>query len=96
MFVSIQPKPGKVRKGIIVQPSLLNLTRRCDQVRERSAVSNRYDYLRLVTNEDVAELGIRRITSAVQSLLFIIFVYGSRQIQAIVTKNTYDGEFLAL
>jgi hypothetical protein len=96
MFVSIQPKPGEVRQGIIMQPPLLDLKRRFDQVRERRAVSNRYDDMRSVSNENMAEPRVRRITAAVQSFLFRILLHGSHQVQAIVAKDTHDREFVAL
>ena len=60
-----------------MEPSLSDLERSFYKVRERRSIANRYNDMWPILDENLFEVRIRRITSAVESLLLIIFLYWS-------------------
>jgi hypothetical protein len=60
-----------------MEPSLSDLERSFYKVREGKWITNRYDDMWPILYENLFKVRIRRITSAVESLLHIVCPYGS-------------------
>ena len=52
--------------------------------------------MRFILDENLFEFGIGRITSAVQPLLLMVFLCGSKQFEVMDTKDTNPWQLLAL
>jgi hypothetical protein len=82
-------------QGIIMEPSFSDLERSFPEVRKGGFVTHRYNDMWPVAHENVFEVGIRRITSAVESFLLIVCPYGSDQLEVIVAKDTNGWQLSA-
>ena len=58
--------------------------------------SNAYQNMRFVPDENLFDLGIGRIASAIQPLLLIVFLCGSEQLEVMRTKDTNSWQLLTL